>query len=99
MLLLFCRLSVCLVAFVLSGAWRFSLVSAVVVALLLSQYVFSGSVSFIVCIEYKTMPHGCAALVCHPRNNLGFSNSDRVILPCASVGVVYDKVSRHRMVA
>lgn len=26
------------------------------------------------------------------RNNLGFSSSDKVILPCSSVGVAYDKV-------
>ncbi|CAM9415834.1 unnamed protein product, partial [Ectocarpus fasciculatus] len=31
------------------------------------------------------------------RNNLGFSNSDRVILPCASVGVVYDKASHSQV--
>ncbi|CAN0041024.1 unnamed protein product, partial [Laminaria digitata] len=31
------------------------------------------------------------------RNNLGFSNSDKVILPCGSVGVVYDKVSHSQV--
>ncbi|CAM9829686.1 unnamed protein product, partial [Hapterophycus canaliculatus] len=31
------------------------------------------------------------------RNNLGFSNSDRVVLPCASVGVVYDKASHSQV--
>ncbi|CAM9399079.1 unnamed protein product [Ascophyllum nodosum] len=32
------------------------------------------------------------------RNNLGFSSSDKIVLPCASVGVVFDKTSHSQVI-